>query len=195
MKQAFFILPLAFLVILGCSKQPIDAPELSKNAQQAFEAEGGGLGLGVLAERNFAAVLSGDNEVPPRETAAFGAAVFHLSHDGSRLFYRIDVFDITNVVASHIHVGAPDVNGPVVAFLFGSVSPGGGPFSGTLAKGVITAEDLVGPLLGHPLSDLIAAMEAGNTYANVHTNDGVAPTNTGPGDFPGGEVRGQIFQK
>jgi hypothetical protein len=30
------------------------------------------------------------------------------------------------------------------------------------------------------------------TYVNVHTNDGVAPTNTGPGDFPGGEVRGQL---
>jgi hypothetical protein len=35
-------------------------------------------------------------------------------------------------------------------------------------------------------------MQSGNTYVNVHTNDGVAPTNTGPGDFPGGEIRGQI---
>jgi hypothetical protein len=26
----------------------------------------------------------------------------------------------------------------------------------------------------------------------VHTNDGVAPPDTGPGDFPGGEIRGQI---
>jgi hypothetical protein len=26
----------------------------------------------------------------------------------------------------------------------------------------------------------------------VHTNDNVAPANTGPGDFPGGEIRGQI---
>jgi hypothetical protein len=26
----------------------------------------------------------------------------------------------------------------------------------------------------------------------VHTNDGVPPINTGPGDFPGGEIRGQI---
>jgi len=26
----------------------------------------------------------------------------------------------------------------------------------------------------------------------VHTNDGVAPTNTGPGDFPGGEIRDQV---
>jgi len=68
MKQAFFVLPLAFLVILGCGKQPIDAPELSKSSQLAFEAQGGG--LGVLGERNFAAVLSRDNEVPPRETPA-----------------------------------------------------------------------------------------------------------------------------
>jgi Zn-finger nucleic acid-binding protein len=35
-------------------------------------------------------------------------------------------------------------------------------------------------------------MRAGNTYVNVHTSDGVAPINTGPGDFPGGEIRGQI---
>jgi hypothetical protein len=35
-------------------------------------------------------------------------------------------------------------------------------------------------------------MESGGAYVNIHTNDGVAPTNTGPGDFPGGEIRGQI---
>jgi hypothetical protein len=35
-------------------------------------------------------------------------------------------------------------------------------------------------------------MRSGNAYVNVHTNDGVAPTNSGPGDFPGGEVRGQF---
>ena len=52
--------------------------------------------------------------------------------------------------------------------------------------------DLINDLVGQPLSALIDAMEAGNTYVNVHTNDGVAPTNTGPGDFPGGEIRGQI---
>jgi hypothetical protein len=34
--------------------------------------------------------------------------------------------------------------------------------------------------------------EIGGAYVNVHTNDGVAPTNTGCGDFPGGEIRGQI---
>jgi hypothetical protein len=33
---------------------------------------------------------------------------------------------------------------------------------------------------------------SGATYVNVHTNDGVPPPDTGPEDFPGGEIRGQI---
>ncbi len=142
--------------------------------------------------RNFVAHLSGDEEVPAVATLAQGQAIFHLSKDGNELEYRLIVANIENVVASHIHVGATGVNGPVVAFLFGSVPPGGGRSDGVIATGTITAANLVGPLAGHPLSDLIAAMESGNAYANVHTNDGVAPPNTGPGDFPGGEIRGQI---
>jgi hypothetical protein len=39
---------------------------------------------------------------------------------------------------------------------------------------------------------VLAAMGTGGTYVNVHTDDGVAPPNTGPGDFPGGEIRGQV---
>jgi hypothetical protein len=39
----------------------------------------------------------------------------------------------------------------------------------------------------------VEQMRAGNTYVNVHTNDGMGATNTGPGDFPGGEIRGQIM--
>jgi hypothetical protein len=146
----------------------------------------------VDAARNYTAHLSGDGEVPQRSTLAQGQAIFHLSADGTKLSYRLIAANITNVVASHIHIGATDVNGPVVAFLFGPAPAGGGRFDGVLAEGTITAANLVGPLAGHPLSDLIAAMEAGNAYVNVHTNDGVAPTNTGPGDFPGGEIRGQI---
>jgi hypothetical protein len=30
---------------------------------------------------------------------------------------------------------------------------------------------------------------------NVHTNDGLTGTNTGPGDFASGEIRGQIVKK
>jgi hypothetical protein len=115
-----------------------------------------------------------------------------LSGDGEVLYYKLIVANIDNVVASHLHIGPAGQNGSVVAFLFGSVPPGGGRFDGVLATGSITAANLVGPLAGQPLSALIDAIEAGNAYVNVHTNDGVDPTNTGPGDFPGGEIRGQI---
>jgi hypothetical protein len=35
-------------------------------------------------------------------------------------------------------------------------------------------------------------MSTGNAYVNLHTNDGVDGINTGPGDFPGGEIRADI---
>ena len=141
---------------------------------------------------NFAVRLSGSEEVPPRDTPGRGQAVFQVSQDGTEIRYFLVVANIDNVVASHIHSAPVGVNGPVVAFLAGPFASGGGPSKGILAEGVITATNLVGPLAGHPLGDLIAAMQSGDTYVNVHTNDGVAPTNTGPGDFPGGEIRGQI---
>ena len=149
-------------------------------------------GTASADNRNFAVHLSGDEEVPARATLAQGQAFFQLSKDGTELRYLLIVANIDNVVASHIHVGAAGVNGPVVAFLAGPFPAGGGRSDGVLAEGAITAANLIGPLAGHPLSDLIAAMEAGNTYVNVHTNDGVGLPNTGPGDFPGGEIRGQI---
>ena len=149
-------------------------------------------GTASADNRNFSVHLSGDEEVPARATLAQGQAIFHLSADGTALEYKLIVANIDNVVASHIHVGPAGANGPVVAFLYGPAAPGGGRIDGVIAEGTITAANLVGPLAGHPLSDLIAQMEAGNAYVNVHTNDGVAPTDTGPGDFPGGEIRGQI---
>jgi plastocyanin len=39
---------------------------------------------------------------------------------------------------------------------------------------------------------LISLMEKGDTYMTVHTDNGVAPANTGSDDFPAGEIRGQI---
>lgn len=145
----------------------------------------------VPPARNFIAHLSGAGEVPPRDTPAHGVAKFEVNADGT-LDFKLNVVRIENVVAAHIHIGDPTVNGPVVAFLYGDVPPGGGAIQGRIADGTIQAGDLVGPLAGQPLLELIGRMRAGNTYVNVHTNDGVAPINTGPGDFPGGEIRGQI---
>ncbi|HVL81499.1 MAG TPA: CHRD domain-containing protein [Actinomycetota bacterium] len=141
---------------------------------------------------NFGTHLGGDEEVPARATLAQGQATFHLNADGSALSYRLIASNIENVVASHIHLGPQGENGPVVAFLYGNVPAGGGRTDGVLATGTLTDANLVGPLAGHTLSALVDAIRDGNAYVNVHTNDGVAPTNTGPGDFPGGEIRGQI---
>ncbi|MGH3361208.1 MAG: CHRD domain-containing protein [Nocardioides sp.] len=140
----------------------------------------------------WTATLAGANEVPANDSPARGQVVLRLSADGTAIDYRLMVANIDNVTAGHIHLGGADVNGPVVAFLYGDVAPGGGAEHGVLATGTITAGDLVGPLAGMSLDELVAEIEAGNTYVNVHTNDGVDPTNTGPGDLPGGEIRGQL---
>jgi CHRD domain len=141
---------------------------------------------------NWSAHLNGDREVPPRDTQAQGQAIFHLSDDGTALGYKLIVANEDNVVASHIHYGPPGVNGPIVAFLYGPAAPGGGRTDGVLAEGTIGAADLIGPLAGHPLSDLVDALNGNGAYVNVHTNDGVDGINTGPGDFPGGEIRADV---
>ena len=143
------------------------------------------------ASQNFAVPLSGREEVPPRDTNARGVATFKLSKDGTELSYKVNVANIENVVAAHIHCGAAGVNGPVGVTLFMG-TPGGGRIDGTLAEGTITVPDPGNGCGWADLAAVVAAMNSGNTYVNVHTNDGVAPTNTGPGDFPGGEIRGQV---
>ena len=53
-----------------------------------------------------------------------------------------------------------------------------------LSTGTITGASLIGALAGQPLSALVSHIQAGNAYVNVHTNDGVAPINTGRETFP-----------
>jgi len=154
-------------------------------------------GIALAAGGNFRTHLSGDDEVPIRQTFAQGQAIFQLSEDGTELSFKLIAANIDNIWMSHIHLGPAGSNGPIVVWLYPSTPPAppvniSGRFQGVLAEGVITASNLVGPLAGQPLSALIAAMEAGDTYVNLHTNDLIAPPNTGPGDFPGGEIRGQL---
>jgi CHRD domain-containing protein len=141
--------------------------------------------------KNFRTHLTGAEEAPtPRETPAQGQAIFQVNDDGT-ISYRLIVANIDNVFAAHIHCGAAGVAGPVGVTLYSN--PGAtGTFSGVLAEGTITAPDANNMCGWTSLSQVLAAMEAGLTYVNVHTNDNVPPANTGPGDFPGGEIRGQI---
>lgn len=137
------------------------------------------------SKANFRAHLTGDAEVPPVETKATGQAVFRLNKDGDELFYKLIVANIEDVAQAHIHRAPAGQNGPVVAWLYPSSPPPvpiPGRTDGVLAEGTITDADLVGPLEGGSLADLIDAIRAGNTYVNVHT-----------AEHPSGEIRGQIF--
>jgi len=134
----------------------------------------------------FSASLSAAEEVPNSGSTATGDAIF-LTADGDSVRFRLRVANIQNVLQAHIHVAATGVNGPVVVFLYPAAPPAvliPGPFDGTLGEGTFTAANLRGPLTGLQVSDLLAQMLAGNTYANVHTSQ-----------FTGGEIRGQIHQK
>ncbi len=128
----------------------------------------------------FEAKLSGKDVAPAVETKAKGEADFKLSKDGKELTYILKVKDIENVTAAHIHTGMKGENGGPVAGLFAGPKKDG-KFSGEIAKGTITDKDLIGPLAGKTIGDLVKLIKDGGAYVNVHTEK-----------YPDGEVRGQI---
>ena len=163
----------------------------------------GGIALAGL-NRNSSIHLAGDFEIPARGTNAQGQAIFHIADDAQSVDYRLIASNIDNAFMAHIHCGAPSDNGPIVVWLYPSTAPVAGPFGsgrhdGVLATGTFTDANVIDLAPGaNPacpagvatLADVIGRLQNGGAYVNVHTNDGVAPANTGPGDFPGGEIRG-----
>ena len=129
--------------------------------------------------RVFAATLTGGAEVPPVDTKASGSVRIVVNRDRTELRYVVNARHLVGAVASHIHLGAEGENGPPVAFLFSSEDPID--VNGQLARGVITSADLIGPLEGLSMVDLIEALETGDAYVNVHTTAN-----------PPGEIRGQL---
>jgi hypothetical protein len=53
---------------------------------------------------------------------------------------------------------------------------------GMTIRGNLSDSSLKGPMEGKTLGDLVAAMDSGETYVNVHT-----------AEHPDGEIRGQII--
>jgi hypothetical protein len=135
---------------------------------------------------SFTAQLSGDQEVPPSTTNATGQATFQFSAE-TQLDFTLNLVDVKNAVAAHIHCAPAGENGAVGVTLSGPVNPGENSVQGT-----ITAPDAENGCGWADVAAVVAAMRSGNAYVNVHTDDGVDPADTGPGDFPAGEIRGQI---
>lgn len=133
------------------------------------------------ADQIFKATLTGDQEVPPVDTVATGRAKFRVSDDLSQVEFTLTVNDGTRVQQSHIHCAPPGVNGNVVVWLAG-MRPEGWDIDGEWISNVtFTDANIIDPTCGTTIADLVANMQAGNTYANVHT---IA--------HPGGEIRGLI---
>jgi hypothetical protein len=130
--------------------------------------------------QDFDVILTGAAEVPPVQTSASGFAELGVLDGGNRMEYDIIVINIDRVTQAHIHQGSSSEAGPVIATLFNASTPTG-PTTGELTDGFITSANLEGPLQGKQLSDLIALMQNGQAYVNVHTEQN-----------PDGEIRGTI---
>lgn len=128
----------------------------------------------------FAApIIDGSQEVPPNTSPAYGTGSFTLDNTTWQINGSLTITNLpfTNVTMGHIHQAAAGSNGPVRFDIWNNLQ--GSPivfgnsfvvaYSGTLG-GTLTQRQAV-----------LAAMIAGDTYFNIHTQR-----------FPGGEIRGQI---
>ncbi len=113
--------------------------------------------------QSFDVDLSGDQEVPQVDTTASATGLVELDDNLMQFRASIDLSDVENVEAAHIHDGSIGFNGPVA---FGFEHSGDGIYE-------ISETEISESLM----SDLVN----GNWYINVHTTD-----------FPDGEIRGQI---
>jgi hypothetical protein len=154
----------------------------------------------AAAPRNFVTPLNGGNEVPARDTQARGVGIFQLSPDGETMSYKLIASNIENVTMAHIHLQDPgtvpgEANGGIAVWLFPvdgppAEEPNGGRHDGVLATGSFTSDAFVGPATDWTMDQLVDAIEEGRAYVNVHTSTGEAELEAG--NFPGGEIRGQL---
>ena len=129
--------------------------------------------------------LKGFEEVPAVSTVASGKFEAEIDRAAQRIDYELSYSDLeAPVLFAHIHLGQRTANGGVAAFLCGGGGKPACPQSGTVT-GTIVPADVIGPasqgIAPGEFDELVTAIRAGVTYANVHSDK-----------FPGGEIRGQI---
>jgi hypothetical protein len=132
--------------------------------------------------------MTGYQETPGVSTPAFGEFTAEIDETTQTISFELSYSGLdAPVLFAHVHFGNRFNAGGVSAFLCGGGSKPPCPQAGTVA-GVITAADVVGPtaqgIEPGSIGELIRAMRAGETYANVHSTK-----------FPAGEIRAQINDK
>lgn len=133
-------------------------------------------GANTMAKGNHVAHCKGQNEVPAFDTQGQCQAIFKVR--GDSLSYKLIIANLQNVVAAHIHCAPEGLNGAVGVTLFLGAPVA---VAGILAQGPILAPDANNGCGWVDVADILAALEGGDTYVNVHTLQSLS-----------GEVRGQI---
>ncbi len=136
----------------------------------------------------YSAILLGSNEVPPTGSPGTGSGIFTLN---GNLLSIDETFSglATAASAAHIHCCGPVGVNEIVAVPFTPFpNATSGHFNATVDLSLAATYNAAfitqeGGTVGLAEAGLIAALNSGNTYANIHD-----PT------FPGGEIRGQISQ-
>jgi hypothetical protein len=136
------------------------------------------------SRRNVRADLSGFHETPNISTTGFGELTAVV--EDNLITYTLTYAALeTNATQAHIHFGYRHIAGGVSAFLCGGGDKPPCPLIAGTVTGTIDPADVVGPasqgIEPGSMVELVRAIRAGHTYANVHTTR-----------FPAGEIRGQI---
>jgi CHRD domain len=132
---------------------------------------------------DFAAILTGKEEVPEVDTLDTALATFQSKDDNNKkdLKYSIKVTDTDKIKEVRIDIGKPLEKPEVVAELYKSEIPSDQQVLGNLCEGNINSQELKGPLKGKNTKELINKIEKGEAYVDILTED-----------KPKGKVRGKI---
>jgi hypothetical protein len=136
---------------------------------------------------DFAAILTGKEEVPEVDTLDTALATFQSNINNNKdddeqndIKYSVKVTDTDKIKEVHIHTGKSRKKGDVVAELYKSEIPSR-EVIGSLTTGKIRPKDLKGSLQGKNTKELVRKIEKGEAYVDIMTED-----------KPKGKVRGKI---
>jgi len=152
-----------------------------------------GVAVATGGGRNISERLSGYEETPlPISTTGSGKFDAKISRFKDKIEYRLSYRELEgDVLQAHIHFGQEKgAAGGISVFLCtnqgnGPAGTQGCPAAPATVTGTIGPEDVIGPL-GQGIEvgafdELVDAIDAGMTYANVHSSK-----------WPGGEIRAQL---
>ncbi|NYG06456.1 hypothetical protein BJ986_000943 [Phycicoccus badiiscoriae] len=137
--------------------------------------------------------LSGYHETPlALSTSGQGSIRLRIDPGAGTIAYTVRYANLEGTVTqSHIHFGSPSQTGGISVFLCSNLGngPAGTPACPTTnpgeVSGTLRAADVIGPsgqgIAPGEFSELLAAIRADSTYANVHSTK-----------YPGGEIRNQL---